>query len=77
VELAGGWGPLALNVDPMGPNLMFEYTTCALALCASTVGGAPEVVAHVPRLESLNTYNLRYGLETHETPGELAALVVG
>ena len=46
-----GWGPLALNVDPMGPNLMFEYMTCALGLCASTVGGAPELGEHVPRLD--------------------------
>jgi hypothetical protein len=49
--LAGGWAPLALKVDPMGPNLMFEYTTCALALCASTVVGAPELGEHDPRLD--------------------------
>lgn len=45
----------------MGPNLMLEYVTEALAADDSTSFGTPEEVAHVPRA----------------TPGVEASLVVG
>ena len=48
-------------VDPIGPTLIFENTTCALGLLFSTSGGLPDDVEHVPRA----------------TPGLVALLVVG
>jgi len=36
-------------VDPIGPNLMFEYVTDELGDAASTSLGTPEVMGHVPR----------------------------
>lgn len=51
----------ALNVEPMGPHLMLEYVTEALAEVDSTSVGAPELGEQVPL----------------ETPGALASLVGG
>lgn len=42
--------PVALNVEPMAPNLMFEKVTDAPADDASTSVGCPVEVAQVPRL---------------------------
>lgn len=68
-ELAGGELPLPLplpvpaleKVEPMSPHLMLEKVTAAFGEFFSTSVGAPEVVAHGPRL----------------TPGELGLAVVG
>jgi len=38
-----------LNVDPIGPNLIFEKTTFEFGTFASTSDGAPDEVAHDPR----------------------------
>jgi hypothetical protein len=43
----GCWVPE--KVVPMGPVLMFEYTTVAPGVWLSTSAGLPEVVEHVPR----------------------------
>ena len=50
--LAGGLAgadPLELNVEPIGPNLMFEKVTEALGLFVSTSSGVPDEVGHAPR----------------------------
>jgi hypothetical protein len=52
---------VALNVELMGPHLMLEYVTEALADLDSTSVGAPESLPQVPR----------------ETPATLASLAGG
>lgn len=49
------------KVEPIGPYLMFEYTTYAFGLLFSTSVGAPEVVEQFPRA----------------TPGVVGSAVVG
>lgn len=51
----------APKVELMGPTLMFEKTTYALGLAASTAAGTPEEVEQFPRA----------------IPGEVGSAVVG
>jgi hypothetical protein len=58
---------------------MFEKTTWAFGLWDSTVVGAPELAAQVPRLSrvEMSIYGLQNGRRTDVTPAALGALVGG